>query len=137
MTEIQDLSPLLGGYFLQITDTVIMTFEDDKVTYANDAAAKLLGREEKDLLTTQIDTLFQPEDKDIFLQRLQDTHERTDYFELTMLDINDAPVEMKARFVPLILNDKRIVMMEAYNEAPMLALKNKTQMLNIAIILNL
>lgn len=129
MTEIQDLSPLLGGYFLQITDTAIMTFEDGKITYANEAAAKLLAREEKDLLTTEIDSLFPAQDKDSFLQKLQDTHERTDYFELTMLDVNETPVKMKARFVPLILNDKRIVMMEAYNEAPILALKEKNQML--------
>ena len=134
MTEIQDLSPLLGSYFLQITDTAIMTFEEDKMTYANEAAAKLLGREEKDLLATELDILFSAEDKEAFLQKLSETHERTDYFELTMLNADETPVKVRARFVPLILNDKRIVMMEAYNEAPVLALKEKNQMLENKIV---
>ena len=129
MTENQDLSPLLGGYFLQITDTAIITFEDGKITYVNEAAANLLGRDDKDLLASNLETLLADEDKESFLKKLNDVQERTDYFPLTMLSKSETPVEMKSRLVPLILNDRRIVMMEAYNEAPILALKNKNQML--------
>ena len=129
MTENKDLSPLLGGYFLQITDTAIMTFEEDKVSYANEAALKLLEKDEKDILSCEIATLLQEDDKETFLEKLRNTHERTDYFSLSILNTSGSPTEMKVRLVPLILNDRRIVMMEAYNEAPIIALKNKNQML--------
>ncbi len=125
----QDLSPLLGGYFLQITDTAIVTFEDEKITYLNEAACKLVGREEKDLLGVGADILIQPGAKEIFLNKLRNTHERTDYF-LTQFQMADGTlIDMKARLVPLILNDKRIVMLEGYNEAPLVALKKKNMLL--------
>ncbi len=129
MTQNQDLSPVLGGYFLQITDTCIFTFEDDKIAYLNEAACKLLEREEKDLIGVDVGILFAGDEKDTFLQKMNSTHERTDYFFIQMHTSSGAAIELKARLVPLILNDKKIIMMEAYNEAPLLALKKKNMLL--------
>ncbi|MBP5535015.1 MAG: PAS domain-containing protein [Alphaproteobacteria bacterium] len=129
MTENQDLSPVLGGYFLQITDTCIITVEEGKITYVNEAAYKALGSEEKDLLGSDVTILFTSEEKDSLLKKLEDIQERTDYFQVQMQTKTGASIDMKTRLVPLILNDHRIIMMECYNETAISALKKKNAML--------
>ena len=129
MTENKDLSPLLGGYFLQITDTCIITVEEGKITYINEAACKALEFEEKDLLDTDISILFSLDEKDSLLEKLGSIQERTDYFQVQMRTKSGASIDMKTRMVPLILNDKRIVMIECYNETIIAALKKKNALL--------
>lgn len=129
MTESKDLSPLLGGYFLQITDTCIATIEDDKITYINEAACKTFEYEKSDLLDNDVAMLFAPQEKDALLEKIKSIQERTDYFQVQMQTKSGATLDMKTRFVPLILNDKRIVMMECYNEAVISTLKKKNAML--------
>ena len=129
MTENQDLSPLLGGYFLQITDTCIATIEDDKITYITEAACRTFEREKKDLLNSDVGVLFVPTEKDALLEKIKTIQERTDYFQVQMQTNSGAILDMRTRFVPLILNDKRIVMMESYNEATVSSLKKKNALL--------
>ena len=129
MTKNQDLSPLLGGYFLQITDTCIITFENGKITYLNEASCKALGCEEKDLLGADAGVLFSAEEKDSLLKKLAEIQERTDYFQMHLQTVSGEGIDMKTRFVPLILNDQRIVMMECYTEMVLSALKKKNALL--------
>ena len=129
MTEKQDLSPVLGGYFLQITDTNIITFQDGKISYLNEAACKTLGSEESKLLGSDAAILFVEHEKDFLLKMIEDIQERTDYIQIQLQTTTGAVIDMKTRFVPLILNDQRIVMMESYNESVISALKKKNQSL--------
>ena len=129
MTGNQDISPLLGGYFLQITDTCIATIEDDKITYLNEATCKTFEYEKKNLLGNDVGVLFVPTEKDALLKKINGLQERTDYFQVQMQTSSGAILDMKTRFVPLILNNKRIVMMEAYNEASVSSLKKKNALL--------
>ena len=130
----QDLSTILGGYFLQITDTAILTIENQKITYLNEAAIKLLGKSEKELLGIEMASLLSEENRNVFTDKLLNTHERTEYFQIRLLDEKNNIIELRARLVPLILNDRRIVMMEAYNEEIVMTLKKKNQALEEKII---
>lgn len=129
MTEKQDLSPVLGGYFLQITDTCIITFTDGKISYLNEAACKTLGCEEEKLIGADPAVLFVEQERDFLLKILEDIQERTDYIQIQLQTTTGAVIDMKTRFVPLIMNDQRIVMMESYNESVISALKKKNQSL--------
>ncbi|MBE6449656.1 MAG: diguanylate cyclase [Alphaproteobacteria bacterium] len=130
----QELSKILGGYFLQITDTAIITIENQKITYLNEAAVKLFGRPANVLFGADIASLISEENRNPFVEKLNNTHERTDYFQIKVLDEKNNIIELRARLVPLILNDRRIVMMEAYNEEVVITLKKKNQALEDKIM---
>ena len=125
----QDLSPILGGYFLQITDTFFMTLEDGKITYANEEAINVLASDGAKIIEQSVTDFVKEEERASFTEKLANLGERTDYFSVHFVTSSNTVLEMRTRFVPLILNDKKLVMVEAYNEAPLNALKEKNEML--------
>ena len=129
MTKNQDLSALFGNYFLKVTNTLVLTFEDNKISYVNDAVIKLLKREEKDLLTSNASSLVPETERFQFTEKINKLNERTDYFQIAFIDNGENQIELKARLIPLTVNGKRVVMMEAYDETSLQTLKSKNAML--------
>ena len=123
------LSSVLSGYFLQTTDTFFMTFEGDVISYVNNAAAKLLGVPAENLIGKNDLSFVAQDEKDALKKRISEITGRSDYFIVHMTTASGEVLEMKCRLLPVILNDKKTIMLEGTNETLLFALKKKSEAL--------
>lgn len=129
MTENKDLSPHLGDYFLQITDTFFCIIKEEKITYLNDAAINLLEGSKDELINQHYLNIVVDADKEYFEERMQNITARTEYFPLRLKTPTEAVAQVKARLVPLLVNNEKICMLEAYDQKNTLLLEKKNKVL--------
>jgi PAS domain S-box-containing protein len=126
MTEkTNTLSPILGGYFLQTTDTFFMTFEGVVISYVNNAATKLLGLSEDELVGSKNLSFVAENEREALKKRVLGITGRSDYFIVHMANVSGEVLEIKCRLLPIIINDKKTVMLEGINETLLFSLKKK------------
>lgn len=128
MVENNENAPHLGDYFLEVTDTFFCVIKDEKVSYLNEAAVRLLGGNKQALTNQHILNIVAEADKNLIDEKLKTTTKRSDYFPLRLRTPTEAVVHINARLIPIFVGDDKIFMLEGYNQADVMVLekKNKT-----------
>ena len=130
MSDDKELSEILAGYFLQITDTFFCTFKDDgKIQFVNEAATRLLNSTTEKLIGQDVLSLFSDASKGIMKEKIKSIAGRSDYFPVQFVLPDTSVMEIKVRLVPLFLGDDKVFMMEAYDQSQNLALERKIKSL--------
>ena len=86
MSEDKELSEILAGYFLQITDTFFCTFKDDgTIQFVNEAASRLLNSPADELVGHNILDSFSESSKEAIKEKIKTITGRSDYFPVQIV----------------------------------------------------
>ena len=134
MSEDKELSEILAGYFLQITDTFFCTFKDDgTIQFVNEAATRLLNSSVEQLVGQDVLNLFSEDSKTVIQEKIKTITGRSDYFPVQLILPDKSVLEIKIRLVPLFLGDDKVFMMEANDQSQNLSLERKIKSLESRI----
>jgi len=123
------LSPVLSSYFLQMTDTFFVAFDQHQIAYANNAVTRVLGYSASDLTGTDDLRFVVENERQALKNRLDNITGSSDYFILHVQSTAGEVIDLKCHLMPVFLNDKKIVMLEGVDETATLALKKKNDVL--------